>query len=679
MTSTNSLNSNRFLPMFKNVFKRYAAFFLVVQIFSGLYAFFIPRFTLRSIAEMAEYMEAGYQEDLTASCIGSMSFFLFTTGTVWVFILAVSLFREIYSRRASVFYYSMPVKRGTYFNVNMLYGVITVLTAFVLVAALSIISVKTNSICAPEFYTFEPAQLVKVLLVALLSVIVAYATLMLFAVLSGRKWHYVVLGLVAGNLVYAVVINFIRYANVSIWGLNISYDKWWVLSTIAPFFKSFEAENVLSCVIVLTIQFVIIYLTGYFMFKKRKAETAESSLELNIITKIILILGLFAVVFSFLSIIDTPGYAKLGIAVAAVLAVSLIATARIRKKAFTKKSAKWLIGTVAAVIIIVSAVEFLPNIKYKNYVPAADEVESIVYDENVFQSEYGDVFSSIFNMMFSFDGYDIGIDGYTTFNFTSDESKAKVEALHKKLIEQTTIDNQYSDDYYYHGSYSVKITYNLKNGKTVERFYDVCTKDIYDEYIALMQTEEALNQTEPFNFKDEDILFIGVLDYRDDSEEQDYDEDYDPYIPSNCISLDEYGTLFDKVIKDRANEPRDMFNSFMFNTAFLLYDIDNHYRVEGDSDFDIEDFWEDEEELEFEEYYPDYRDASVVVYTYYKDVTDEMKAKLSAMTPEEILAYNTEYEMLNEGFLIMDNYIHINAETDDNTIAYLESLGLIKK
>ena len=666
--------------MFKNIFKRYFVFFLVAQIASAIYAFFVPRLNLESIAEMAEYMEAGYKEDLTASCMGSMSFFLFGAGTLWMFILAVSLFREIYSKRAAVFYYAMPVKRGTYFNVNMLYGIVTVFTSYVLVTVLSIISVKTNKICSPEFYTFEPVQLAKVLTVALLSVFVAYAVFMLFAVLSGRKWHYVVLSILASNLVYAAVINIIKYANESVWGLSISYDKWWVLSTVAPFFKSFEAENVLSLVIVLIIQFVLIYLTGYTVFKKRKAETAEASVALNIITETVLILGLFTAIFSFLTTIGS-GFVKLGIGVAVVVGASMIVTAITHKKAFTKKSVKWLIGTAAVVIIIISAVEFLPNIKYKNYVPAADEVESVVYDENVIQTGNDSAFSSLFSMLFSFGDYDFGFNDYPTFHFTSEESKAKVEALHKKLIEQTTIDNHYSEDYFYHGGYSVKLTYTLKNGKTVERYYDVCTKDIYDEYVALMQTEEALKQSEPFNYKEEDIVFIGVLDYRNDVDEWDFDDDYDPYTPSNCIRLDDYGTLFDNLIIDRENEPRDMFYAFMNNISFLLYDIDNHFRTEDDFNFnfDSESLWDDEEDWDFEEYYPDYRDVSIVVYTYYKGVTDEMKAKLSAMTPEEILKYSEEYEWLNEDYLMMDNYIHINAETDVNTVAYLESLGLIKK
>ena len=693
MTSTNSLNSNRFLPMFKNVFKRYAVFFLVAQVASVLYSFFIPRLNLESIAEMAEYMEAGYKENLTSSCIGSMSFFLFSAGTLWMFILAVSLFREIYSKRASVFYFAMPVKRGTYFNVNMLYGIITVFTSYVLVTALSIISIKTNKICSPELYTFDPAQLARVLTVALLSVFVAYATFMLFAVLSGRKWHYIVLGFAAGNLIYAAVINVIKYANGSIWGLSIPYDKWWVLSTVAPFFKSLDAENILKYVVVLIIQFVLIYLTGYMMFKKRKAEIAEAPLALNIITEIILFLGLFTVIFSALTMIDTSGYVKLGIAVAAVVATSLIVTAIIRKKAVTKKSAKWLVGMVAAVIIVISVVEFVPNIKYKNYVPSADEVESIVYEENVYETEYDSIFSSLFNMMFSgFNYYDFDVE-YPTYNFTGDAAKARVEELHKKMIEQSTIDNHYSEDYFYHGGYSVKITYTLKNGKTVERYYDVCTKDIYDEYIALMQTEEALRQTPQLDLKDEDILFIGVVDYRNDFEEWDaYDEgdsyeDYTPFDPSVYISLDEYGTLIDNVVKDKMNEPRDMFEALDQNDSFMVYDIDDHYRDEDSLGFNFgglingeyDDFWDDTE-TEDDGYYPDYQDITITIYGFYNSVTDEIKAKVSGMSPEELLEFEREYALRGDGYyFVSESYIHINVEADVNTVAYLESLGLVKK
>ena len=686
MTSTNSLNSNRFLPMFKNVFKRYAAFFIIAQVLSALYAFFVPRLNLSSIAEVAEYMEAGYKSDLTASSVWSMSFFLFAAGSLWMFILAVSLFNEIYSKRASAFYFSMPVKRGTYFNVNLLYGIVTVVTSYVLVTALSVISIKTNKICPPEFYTFDPAQLAKVLLVALLSVIASWAVYMLFAVLSGRKWHYIVLSLVVSNSLYGIVTNIISYTNNSVWGLSIPHDYNWIVSPSAAFLESLESESILKFVIVLIIQFVLAYSIGYTVFKKRKAEIAEVTVAGNIVPTVIFVICLLSAGLSGLTMADGgPVYASFAAAAVVTVVASIIITAIFRKKVFTKKSVKCLAGTLIAVLIFALAVEFLPNIKYKNYVPAADEVESVVFDENVQLTENEGIFFSLFNSMFSaFDDYSFG-NHNTTYNFTGEEAKAKVEALHKKMIGQTAIDNHYSEDYFYHGGYCVKLTYTLKNGKTVKRYYDVCTNDIYDEYIALMQTEEALRQTPQLNLKDEDILFVGVVDYRfeDESDLEYYDADF--FEPSEYHVLDEYGTLIDNVVKDKMNEPRDVFEALDQNDAFSVYDPDNHYRDQDDSDFNFgalmngeynDFFWDYEEEDDG--YYPDYHDITITVYGFYDDVTDEMKEKLSGMSPEELLDYEVEYEITGHGYLISESYINLNIEADTNTVEYLKSLGLIQ-
>ena len=680
MTSTNSLNSNRFLPMFKNVFKKNIAFFSVIQIISALFAFFVPRMTLSSIAGMAEYMEAGSQQDLTSSCVWSMSFFLYVAGCIWVFVLAISLFREIYSKRASTFYFAMPVKRGTYFNVNMLYGVVTAFIAYVLITVLSIVSVKTDSICPPELYTFEPLQVAKVLTVAFLSVIVTYAVFMLFAVLSGKAWHFIVLSLAAGDIIYSAVMNLIRFINGTIWGISIPYDKSWMVSHSAAFLESIEAKNIVWFVVALLIQFVIFYAIGYVVFQKRKAEIAEASLAGKIVPAVIFVIFLFSVGFAGLAMTDGSIFVKIFAALAATTVVGIVATAIFRQKAFTKLSAKCLIGTLIAVVIIALSVGFLPNIKYKNYVPQPSEVESVVVDEGVSLIEGDSFFSHLLNtVLFSFEGdYFYGSE-YPSYSFTSEESKAKIEALHKKLTEQSTIDNHNTYDYYYHGGYSVKFIYKLKNGKKVERFYDVCTKDIYDEYIALMQTEEALRQSTQLNFEDGKPLFIGVVTYsfEDDPVEWDYDEseysvDYDPFTPAEYVSLDEYDTLIDNIVKDRANESRDMFYSLMPAGAFSLYDYENYFRDEDGNKFNFEYFW-DEEEINIEDYYPDYRDVSIVVYSFYDDVSDEVKAKLSKMTPEEMM----EYDYNSSEYILEESYINLNRETDVNTIAYLKSIGLM--
>ena len=689
MTSTNSLSNNRFLPMFKNVFKRNIALFLVVQILSSLYAFFIPRLSLKSIAEMAAYIQSGYQSNLTSTLVLSMSFFLYAAGSLWAFILAVSLFKEIYSKRASIFYFAMPVKRETYFNVNMLYGIITVLTSYVLIAALSIIAVKTNNICPPELYTFEPVTVMKVLTVAMLSVLVAYAIVMLFAVLSGRKWHYIVLSFLATNLIYTSVINVIRFINASVWGLSIPYDKLWVLSPVAPFVECLSSENILKFVIVLIIQFALIYVTGYSVFKKRKAEIAEASIAGRIIPATVFVLALLTIGSYCLAMSSGSIYAALAVVLAVTAVASIIITAIFKRKAFTKLSLKCLIGTLAALLVIVAAVEFLPNIKYKTYVPAASEVESVEYDESYWVSDSDGIVSSLFDTLFyTADYFNTSYDGLSPYNFTSEEAKAKVEELHKKLVEQSTIENQYSDDYYYHGSYSVKITYTLKNGKTVERFYDVCAKDIYNEYIALMQTEEALKQTPPFSYKEEDIQFISIMDHNSEVSvpfEDDYvDWDFDASDSTVYERLDDYAPLFDSAIKDKANESKDVFYSLMQSDSFYVYDIDNHYRDRENEGFDFEtlldgDYIDTDWTYENEDDYPDYRDVTITVYTYNSNVTEEMKKKFSEMTPEEIKDFEMEYMLREQGYLLNEGMIYLNNEEDAGTISYLKSIGLLQQ
>ena len=650
MTSTNSLNKSRLAAMLKNVFRRNIAIYIVVQAISALYAYFLASGNLRAIASL------GWRHEITPAISGNMATFLMNWGILWSFIIAVLLFREIYSKRAGAFYFAVPVKRETYFNTNMLFGMITFLSSYVLIAFITITAIRSNAFCPAELIAFETGNFLLKLTVALTCVFASFAIFMLCAVISGKVWHYFVLSFISTAAALSGIMNFANYLS-SIWGFWVDPSKAWIVSPAGTALFGFREEGELKLIIASIIQFAVFYAIGFVAFKKRKAEVAEVSLAGKVLPAIMMVGCLLSVCLMILSITGYPVIINVVIAVVACAIVTVILTAIFYRKALTKTTAKYLAAAVGIMLVVVCAVEFFPSARYEKYVPSADEVESVIYDENV-EFENKSLGGALIDYLL-YASYESYYDrGLVTYTFTGDEAKAKVEELHKKIVDDDTLRSEYANESYYYGGYSVRITYNLKNGKSVTRSYCVGTRDIYGEYIDLMQTEEAILQTPPLDCEKNDILFIGIRDYRALNEEkyEDYEDTYDyddVYIEDYWEvykSLDEYDTLFGLILNDKKAEPKEVFSDLMTTSAYYVYYYENSV---------------------------DYNDVVLTVFICAEDVTPELRERMASMTPEDIIRENNDYRTgYNQLYVAYD--IYLNADADANTIAYLQSVGAME-
>ncbi len=292
MTSINS--SNKFLPMLKNTFRRNMAHLIVTQIIILL----VTISSLRSFLSLKPY------EVLDITTKYSLS--------IENFILADTVFREIYSKRAADFYFSMPVKRGTYYNTNMLFGAINIALAYVISFVLSVIVIKTDIIYPSKFYIFDISHFARVMFISFLAILAVLAVFMLCAVVSGKKWHYVLLSLIAVLFSFVGIIEFIGYIN-TIWGLWIDISKAWIVSPLGVLLSNVEeisaGQTAILCTVAI-IQFLIAYVIGFIVFKKRKAEVAEFTLAGRIIPAIMIIGCLVTVFFINLNVVDIPLYSR---------------------------------------------------------------------------------------------------------------------------------------------------------------------------------------------------------------------------------------------------------------------------------------------------------------------------------------------------------------------------------
>jgi hypothetical protein len=645
MTSINS--SNKFLPMLKNAFRRNMAHLIVTQIIILL----VTISSLRSFLSLKPYEVL----DITTKYSLSIENFCSVIFVFESFILAVTVFREIYSKRAADFYFSMPVKRGTYYNTNMLFGAINIALAYVISFVLSVIVIKTDIIYPSKFYIFDISHFARVMFISFLAILAVLAVFMLCAVVSGKKWHYVLLSLIAVLFSFVGIIEFIGYIN-TIWGLWIDISKAWIVSPLGVLLSNVEeisaGQTAILCTVAI-IQFLIAYVIGFIVFKKRKAEVAEFTLAGRIIPAIMIIGCLVTVFFINLNVVDIPLYSRIISGAISAAVITVILTAICYKKAITKGALKCLGGAVIITAIVIACVEFIPSADYIKYVPEASEVDSVTIYNDVDYSN-PDITGLLYGSAFY--GYydDYSDDSVHTYTFSSDESKDKFYEFHKKIVADETQSNAYGDNYYKYGPHSVKIKYSLKNGKTVIRSYCMGTKDVCKEYVALMQTDEGLNQLEPLNLESDSILFACLTDYADP-----YADDKSDNSLSSFIILDDYNTLFEKIKIDRKNESVKSFLEYT-NSGFNVWNYDEDYN-------DTAETHDASEESALE----------IILYTFSAGVSQEEREKLSKMTPEEIISYE-DMLMVNSDYdasRILETYRFAFDENDKEIGSYLNELG----
>ena len=682
MTSTNSLNSkSRFLPQLKEVFRRNIVMCAIFQAFFAIISFGLTFLCFQMCKEILDNAVEGYKVDITSqlSFYFSLVYLLFGA-LLWLFPLTANMYREIFSKRSSVFYFSVPVKRETYFNANILFGIINIVLSFVLTSGISLAFIKSSALFRAGSVTLETGKFIGVLAVCACGLAALFAILVLCAVISGRMWHYVLFSLIAVFSLPSGFTALTAYIN-SIWGFDLGADYSWIVSPFGFFVNIANEGGFIKYIIASLVQFAIAYAVGLAVFKKRKSEIAEISVSGNAVPIILIVICQFSYAVRAIGVFG-GGYIGIPAAIAAALIVTMILSAIFYKKAFTKTTAKCFACVAAASLAVCLCVELIPRIGYINNVPQASDVESVTIDENINSSD--DFLSDLIFMPLGFSDYTDFEIPLNTFTFKSDDAKEKVEVLHKKIVEQATIDNYGSEDYNWYGGYSFALTYNLKDGSTLKRTYSVAANDILLEFADLMQTREALEQLPILgNINDEDILFIGIDDYSDNWQlnSETVSDEYEFVNPSSSfVKLGEYDTLRENIIKDMLNQPKKYFLDSLayietdFSQAIDVYNYFGELKSYDDfSESELDDFFNrDIENLGLSS------DWEIIVYYYSGDVTDEMKKKLDGMTPKELVEYDikqsgseTEYGGI---WVLNENTVYLNSKTDKNTVAYLKSV-----
>lgn len=631
-----------FVPILKNIFRRNILGLILTQLF----ALFITAAFATGRLSMKPLEAENITIDYSVSLSSVFAMFSFAVSLIAVYIL----YRELFSRRASDFLLAIPVKREALFNANAVFCILNLALSYVISFAASVFLIKSDVIYPAKFYIFDIAVFAKFFLISFLSSIAVFALFSACAAISGRKWHYFILCYFSVSGVFGAAIGLSNYID-SIWGFTLDYNYSFIVSPVASvvFSVNEKLKNIPFMVIALVVQIAVVYAAGLIAFKRRKAEVAETTISGKILPFIMITVFLLSDAVTVLSF-SNRFYVNLIIAFLVMILSVLIITALFYRKPFNKLTLTSLAASFAVTVIVVFCIEFIPKTTgYVDYVPEASEVESVTVEMN--NQYYNDtqsisLLSNFFSepYYYSDEYYDLNGKSYTV---STDETKAAVSTLHKKLISDKTIDAYYNgnDKYDWDAVNRIDLQYKLKNGDTVLRTYYVNASSVYEEAAEFFKTEECLKQIPPMSFENEEILFI-IADFSDDNKED-----------IRYLELDEYQTLMKAVEKDIKNYSAKDFISTL-NAGFDA----NFYNDENFSDNLIE-----ESDFLFK----------ITIDKFSDSAAKEQKEKMRRMRPDEMIRYDNDYVIKNDyevDYLLdyTDIYVH---KSDKNIIKYFESLG----
>ncbi|MDD6672862.1 MAG: hypothetical protein PUE46_02585 [Eubacteriales bacterium] len=558
------------------------------------------------------------------------------------------MFRQIYKKQSCDSYFSVPIKREEYFVANYFYGFLVNIVCFVLPLA-----VYLGAIQATKSNLIDLGYVLKFASVFMLAVLSMYSMFVVCAVISGKRIQYLILSLIC-LFCTSTMLTGIATKICSIWGFSGDLTLLNALSPIdnaiagAYFYEGVEADNVIPLIIISLVEIIGLFIAGYIAFKKRKAETAESSLSGKVIPYVILAILVGAAFF-----FSATGTGAVDIVVGIVLAtlMAMAFSGIFYKKVFTKQTLITLIG-VCTVFTTLSIVVTLPVFNgYVKYVPEAGEVDSVEFCSVSHSGSYTG-FSELL-------GTNVG---YTDFGeeiiFVEQENIEKIIALHNKSIEddaiKTTrkknnrswlrimlfIDSLHGYNYIPDTSYRIK--YNLADGSTVERVYSVSNNLVTKEYYDVFQNEEALWQLEPMSYDNEKFLGVECSVYNNG------DEYLEESVELVNFDIEQYKKA---LVKDYLSMQRTTFISEFDSFESAYYGM--YYGMYYD----------------YDEYYPV---CNIDLYFANDDITDEELAEYKKMPTSRLL--NAIYEDYDKNYKAW--YFSRDFSNDyTNTVEYLNSCG----
>ncbi|MCC8072638.1 MAG: hypothetical protein LIO62_00715 [Clostridiales bacterium] len=672
MTSTTLKHKNYFSVAFNKVLRKNLGLLIAIIALSVI----VPVMSLITSVESAASSTESTQ-DLTLTLLLTVGIVCIFNGFFSLF-LAVRMFNEIYSKRACDTYFAVPLKRSVQYNANFLFGIVANIVSFVISICIFYFGANLLTNSKVTYLITVDGSLIASIIGIVFALLAMYSSFILCAVISGKKSHYVIFAIISMFCSADVISGFFSIIN-SLWGMTADST---VLSSINPISNALTSalstgSTVIAFIVISAAEIIGMYIAGYIIFKKRKAEVAEVEFSGKIIPYIFIAsLICAAYMLSRLYSSSVVIIILLGIAIAFVVAVIL--SAILYKKPFNKS----VIITFASVCVICTLSIVLVNSSvfdsYVYKVPDADEIESV--DISELSVDDNSVSSLYSNLLYSYSTYssELSVDKITV---KSDEGIEKVISLHERLIDDKTIkaSSEYNtdtlsylvdDDYEEYSWCDIALTYHLENGKTIKRGYTVPINYIVTEVADAMRSQEVLSQLDFFDMSNKyDYLFAEVNTYTQSF--YDGNENGEDTYSEQELKITDYNEFSSCYMNDILKYDDKRFLSDFGNLSYyFLGNLINYYY-----------YYDNTSTTEKAEV------ASITFYQLADNTPDDIREKLSSMSYDEFMKYyyyydgnlsDEQYDQIFEDLqYVNQTYIGLYGDSSE-TLEYLYSTGLDK-
>lgn len=554
MKSARCSTKRGFSAAFKTTALRRCAGSVIITVICGLISVIMNGASLFTGNYYEEGAVIGFEE--IKSSVTTWTSLIFLAVLIYLLIFTCDMFGLFYKRRACDYYLALPIKREAIYNANFLYGVLSVIPAFivsaVLYASITGTAIKEHGVTVTGEGMGRFALQIGCMFLALLA---AYASFSMCAVAAGKKSQYFLYCITCLFSAPVLVNGLVSELN-TVWGVGIDVIKFSAFTppaVLISMFTDYSFGNTRYFYLIMAVMLLeaaAMYAAGLVTFKRRKAETAEDGKQEAPIKYLLMAVFAGAGYVVFANNESLALSILLGVFGVFICAVVFAAASFRRKRLFSKKTAA-AFGAAALVCLLFSVCVNLFNYSdYVTYVPDADDIESVTVTQDsswsYMESSY--IYSLFYTMIL--DEYDDSV----SVTLSQPENISAVTDFHSSAVTDTVRNYTYSYDYDYDYDYdtdyetyedygdieiydlgtgfdwldglpiSCEIKYTLKDGSTVSRTYYI-EYNLWDQFIPIFQNEEALLQTEPYSYDDEEVMLI-YLHYYNSSYDEDEDHEY---------------------------------------------------------------------------------------------------------------------------------------------------------
>lgn len=467
--------------IYKSTIKRYAwgsALYFVILLLSTVLQLFLN-------ADRAfSYMPPDYFKEYPVILHGSYIAIPMLLAIVVPTVAALLIFRFIHSKKQAIFIHSLPVSRRAVFNSSLLAGFTLMLVPVIITGIMLLII----SLCGYGDY-FGVRDCFIWLGYNIFGIVTMFSCAVFSATLTGNSFAMVVINILIHSFLFITVSTLSIMAEVFVYGFtetNAVYDTImennFAVVTFGFAEKYFREGITLFKIAELLVAAIAIYTGAYFLYKKRRMETATDVAGYKCLNGIFKYLVTFiATMFAFavFSLYIEENTAVFIIIIALISIIAYAASEMLLKKTLNVLySWKGYLGFAAVFLAIIGVFAGTTFFGYETRVPQKSEIaEAALYEYYYYEEP-----------------------------FTTDpELIDMILDTHKEFTEPENIPTMRKGDLYGPINTRVHIKYKLKNGKTINRAYSInqekCVEILNrfyekDEYVKLVEAVLSIDEAD---------------------------------------------------------------------------------------------------------------------------------------------------------------------------------------